>query len=81
MSDLSSSGAGSPTKDVTKVTVNLPTKVVEELEALAKREGTTLSAAIRQSILINNFLSEQEAAKGKVLIETPDGKFQRLIRI
>ena len=68
------------TKDVTKVTVNLPTKVVEELEALAKREGTTLSSAIRQSILINNFLSEQEAAKSKVLIETPDGKFQRLIR-
>lgn len=66
--------------EVTKVTVNLPSKVVAELEALAKREGTTLTNAIRQSIQINNFLSEQEEAKGKVLIETPDGKLQRLIR-
>jgi metal-responsive CopG/Arc/MetJ family transcriptional regulator len=66
--------------DVTKVTVNLPSKVVEELQELAKREGTSLTNAIRQSIQINNFLSQQEAEKGKVLIETPDGKFQRLIR-
>lgn len=66
--------------DVTKVTVNLPNSVVEELRKLAEANNTTLTDAIRQSIQINKYLTDQEAQNAKLLIETPDGKFKQIVR-
>jgi predicted transcriptional regulator len=64
----------------TKVTVNLPTSVVDELRALATANGTSMTDALRQSIQVNKYLSDQEAQNAKILIETSDGKFKRIVR-
>jgi Arc/MetJ-type ribon-helix-helix transcriptional regulator len=67
--------------DVTKVTVNLPTEVVEQLRKLVATGGIkTMTDAISQSIKINSYLTEQEQAGSKLLIETPDRKIQQIIR-
>ena len=66
--------------DVTKVTVNLPNEVIEQLRALAAANNTTLTDAIKRSIEINKYLTDGEKEGGKLLIETPDKKFQQIIR-
>ena len=66
--------------DTTKVTVNLPNSVVEELRKIATANNVTLTDAISQSIRINKFLTDQESENARILIETPDGKFQRILR-
>jgi predicted transcriptional regulator len=66
--------------DVTKVTVNLPSDVVEDLRELAEANHTTMTEAIRQSIKINKYLHDQEKADAKILIETPDGKYKQIVR-
>jgi hypothetical protein len=66
--------------DVTKVTVNLPTALVEDLKAIAAANSTTMTDAIGQSIRINKYLLDQENANAKLLIETPQGRIERLIR-
>lgn len=64
----------------TKVTVNIPNDVLEELRSIATANNTTLTDAISQSIRINKFLTDQEKHDAKILIETSDGKFQRIVR-
>lgn len=66
--------------DVTKVTVNLPNEVVEQLRKLAEANSTTLTDAISQSIKFNSYLTEHEKEGSKLLIETPDRKIQRIVR-
>mgnify|MGYP002635758658 CR=1 FL=1 len=66
--------------DVTRVTVNLPNEVIEQLKALAAANNTTLTDAIKRSIEINKYLTDREKEGSKLLIETPDKKFQQLIR-
>lgn len=66
--------------ETTKVTVNLPDSVVEDLRKIAEAEGTTLTDAIRRSIQINKFLLAEEEKNGKILIERADGKLERIIR-
>ena len=63
-----------------KVTVNLPEETVEALKAIAARRGTTMTEAIADSITMNKFLLDQEAHDKKVLLERPDGKFERIVR-
>jgi len=65
---------------VTKVTVNLPNEVIEQLRALAAANNTTLTDAIKRSIEINKYLTDREKEGSKLLIETPDKKFQQIIR-
>ena len=48
--------------DVTKVTVNLPNAVIEQLRALAAANNTTLTDAIKRSIEINKYLTDRENA-------------------
>ena len=65
---------------VTKVTVNLPNEVIEQLKALAAANNTTLTDTIKRSIELNKYLTDREKEGGKLLIETPDKKFQQIIR-
>ena len=66
--------------DVTKVTVNLPNEVVAQLREIAANNHTTMTEAIRQSIVINKLLLDEERKDAKILIERPDGRFERIIR-
>lgn len=65
---------------VTKVTVNLPDVVVEELKELAKANNVTMTDLIAQSIRLNKFLSDREREGGKILVEGADRKIERIIR-
>ena len=66
--------------DVTKVTVNLPNEVIDQLKALAAANNTTMTDAIKRSIEINKYLTDREKEGSKLLIETADKKFQQIIR-
>lgn len=65
---------------VTKVTVNLPDISVAELGDTAAKRQTTRTEALRSAISIDNFLTNQEQAGAKILIEHPDGKIERIVR-
>lgn len=64
----------------TKVTVNLPDVVVQELRDLAQANNTTMTDLIAQSIRLNKFLSDREREGGKILVEGADHKIERIIR-
>jgi predicted transcriptional regulator len=64
----------------TKVTVNLPDVVVQELKELAKTNNVSMTDLIAQSIRLNKFLSDREREGGKILVEGADRKIERIIR-
>ena len=64
----------------TKVTVSLPDSTFEAVKSIAARQGTTLTEAIMNSIEMNKWLLDQEGERKKVLLERPDGKFERVVR-
>ena len=64
----------------TKVIVNLPDVVVQELKELAKANNVTMTDLIAQSIRLNKFLSDREREGGKILVEGADRKIERIIR-
>ena len=66
--------------DVTKVTVNMLNTTLQALEAIAKERGITKTDAIQQLIKYNKFMLDQEEENAKILIERPDGRFERIIR-
>jgi hypothetical protein len=66
--------------DITRVTVDLPSADIEALKAIAAARNVNLTDALRESIWINKLLVDQEAAAAKVLIERPDGSFERIVR-
>ncbi len=68
--------ASAPT--VSRVTVNLPTRVWEALEEAAKSDGITRTEALRRAIAIDLYLREQVRNGGSVMVETPDGH-ERLV--
>lgn len=66
--------------DTTKVTFNLPTDVVDQLKAIAKQKGTTVTEALRSSIVFNKYLYDQEANNAQLMIREADGRTARLVR-
>lgn len=61
-----------------ELTVNLPAEVVGELEQLAREKGVSVAAALRHSIRVNKFLNDQIAQRKQVVLERPDGRFERV---
>lgn len=66
--------------ETTKVTFNLPTEVVDELKAMAAASGSTVTEALRRSIVTSKFLHDQEAQNAQILIKDADGRMARLVR-
>jgi hypothetical protein len=61
-----------------EVKVVLPDEAVEVLQRYAAMKGITVTEALRQFISNERFLLEQVAEGGSVLIESKDGKIQKL---
>jgi hypothetical protein len=64
----------------TRIIVNLPDSTVQAIKAIAERRGTTMSEAIAESIAMNQRLLDEEGRDEKLLLESPDGKFERVVR-
>lgn len=62
-----------------KVSVNLPEDSVASLKALAKREGVSMTEALRRSISLQEFVDEQEAEGSAILVKDKDDNIQRLV--
>jgi hypothetical protein len=58
--------------------IDLREETVRELEAIAGRNGISLQGAILQAIRNENFLEDQTAAGGRLLIEK-DNRLQELV--
>jgi len=62
-----------------KVSVNLPEDSVASLKALAKREGISMTEALRRSISLQEFVDEQESEGSAILVKDKDDNVQRLV--
>ena len=65
--------------NVTKITVNLPTQLVEFLQEEADREQVPVTTVIRRAIKMEQFWVANERANKKILIED-NGNIRELIR-
>ena len=63
-----------------KVTVNLPEKILQDLEAIAAERGITKTEALRRAIGVQKFLHDSVKDGSKILLEDPDKKF-RLVHL
>jgi predicted transcriptional regulator len=54
---------------MTKITANLPEETVAELRQIAEKEGLTLTAALRQAISTQKFVTDEIRSGGKLVIE------------
>lgn len=62
-----------------KMSVNLPDDAVENLRAIAKKNGITLTAALRQSIANEKFLDDELKDGEKLLIEGSKGPVRQVV--
>lgn len=70
-----------PASDATiaRVTVNLPTKVWDALEAAAHEDGITRTEALRRAISVDLYFRGQIAKGGMIVVEHPDGTSERVV--
>jgi hypothetical protein len=64
---------------VSRVTVNLPTSVWEQLEEAARSDGMTRTEALRIAITIDLWLREAVRNGASVVVKTPEGHEKELV--
>lgn len=62
-----------------KMSVNLPDDAVENLREIAKKNGITLTAALRQAIANEKFLEDELKEGEKLLIESDKGSARQVV--
>lgn len=62
-------GETSPRARVTRLTVNLPTEILDELKELAEQECVSMTEIIRRSVKAEKFLRKEIEAGNKILIQ------------
>jgi hypothetical protein len=62
-----------------KVSVNLPEESVKALKEIAKRDGVTMTEALRRSISLQQFVEDAQNKGGNILIEDRNNTVQRLV--
>ncbi len=67
-------------EEIKRVSVNFSQNAYHVLEDLAKREGVTVSEALRKAIALNKWFVETQDAGGKILVEE-NGRLQRIVKI
>ena len=78
----SRSGDGDQPKVVelpARVTVNLPTKVWDELTNSARTDGISRTEALRRAVWVYLFFIGRIRAGHEVILEGPDGRTERVI--
>jgi len=66
--------------DLVRVRVNLPRREYEELEALAREEGITVTDAIRRAIKMDVYLTHKTHEGCTLLFEDRKGQMYRVKR-
>jgi hypothetical protein len=64
---------------VARVTVNLPVKVWDALEAAAKADGITRTEALRRAISVDLYFRQQVENGSVIVVERPDGSSERVV--
>jgi len=64
---------------ITRVTVNLPTKVWEAVEKMAAEDQTTRTEILRRAISTEAFLRNARREQYEVLLRTPTGNLERIV--
>ena len=64
---------------VARVTVNLPLKVWEAVEEVARKDGITRTEALRRAISVDLYLREQVDQGSYIIVEKPDGTRERIV--
>ena len=63
-----------------KILVELPTELVNQVEALSKQKGISVTDTIRKGLETDLFLSKMENEGGKILIQKKDNSMLRVSR-
>lgn len=66
--------------ELTKVTVNLPTKLLSELKKQASRRNMSMTDTIRRGLEMDLYLSNAENEGSKILLEKNDKQIVQVIR-
>lgn len=66
--------------DITKVTLNLPTELVEKLKDKAASRKISTTEVIRRGLEADLFITGVEDEGGKVLLEKKDKQLVQLVR-
>jgi hypothetical protein len=66
------------TTPMKKVTVNLSDETIEDLKAVAEKQGITLTEAIRKAIATEKFVQDERDEGAKILVERPGGRVREV---
>lgn len=67
-----------PQEKTVTVTAELPESLLAALVDLANKRGVSANTVLQQAIEAEQFFSERTLGGGKILIEYPDGKINRV---
>lgn len=67
------------TDEVTKVSVNLPSELVEQIKVLAAKRRTTVTEVFCSALSTAKYLSERVDEGAKILLEDKDKSIKQLV--
>lgn len=70
---------GMATTNFVKTSLNLPQNVVDALQEIAQKRGTTMAQVVRQAIATEKFLHDTVQEGGKVLVEGKDKSVREVL--
>lgn len=67
------------TRNIVKVSANLPADVVATLRDLAERQGITMTEVLRRAISTEKFIEDTRASGSRILIQDREEKVRELV--
>jgi metal-responsive CopG/Arc/MetJ family transcriptional regulator len=62
-----------------RVNVSLPAEAISKLQEISQRRGVTMTEAIRIAINTEDYLQNEIAKGGKIIVEKPDKSFREVV--
>jgi hypothetical protein len=68
-----------PTREVVKVSVNLPAETLDELRRLAQQRSVTMTQVIKDAIALEGYVAGEGGNRPQVLIKRPGEATRELL--
>ena len=66
-------------RDLKKVSINLPSDILDAIRKIAEHRNLTMTDAIRRAIATESYIEDEIENGGTILVKKPDGTYKEVV--
>jgi hypothetical protein len=66
-------------RDLQKVSINLPSNVLDAISKIAEHRNLTMTDAICRAVATESYIEDQTNNGGTILVKKPDGTYKEVV--